>query len=170
MDLLPGLWINKTRQVVILIRWVLIDANWLQNNLQTNNNIKTNLNHKLQITVNENKLINAYLQSNYLFNKLSNLWNEQNELKMQPNIWDHFTLLFFSFWFLVFFLSFFYMSENNKRTERQINKKKKKKKRLETEIWKIKCKYILYSFEALLVSLLGWIWEIELEVFWSDKS
>jgi hypothetical protein len=113
MDLLPGLWINKTRQVVLLIWWVLlIDANWLQNDLQTNNNIKTNLNHKLQIIVNENK-ISAYLQSNYLFNKHSNLWNEQNEYKLKLFLMYQLTIceIILLRFFLVFGFFFIYMNE-----------------------------------------------------------
>jgi hypothetical protein len=34
MDLLPGLWNDKTSGA-IAYRWVLINANWLQNDLQT---------------------------------------------------------------------------------------------------------------------------------------
>jgi ATP-dependent Zn protease len=131
MDLLPGLWINKIRQVVLLIWWVLlIDANWLQNDLQTNNNIKTNLNHKLQIIVNiENKLISAYLQSNYLFNKLSIQplkWTEpiKNAHKYDIILLHFFWVLGF-FFFLFSFFFFIWMNEKiTKKTERQIDKTK----------------------------------------------
>jgi hypothetical protein len=106
MDLLPGLWNDKTSDECWLM--VLSTTRLMQNDLQTNNNFKTNLNHKLQIIVNiENKLISAYLQSNYLFNKHSNLWNELSELKMLKNIWDSFTSLFSGF----FFLFLFHMNE-----------------------------------------------------------